>query len=290
MKVTFVADYYMEDLPGGSERSLQAIIDSAPGPVKCIKSHDFRLRDFGKDDFIIFGNFSSMNLSMLPSIARSLNYAVIESDHKYCAERSPELHKHKTGQECDCHKNDYGKRILNFYMSAKVLFWKSSIHFDRHLKAFPALKDKANVILSATYSDKELDFIDSIVKSHRWPIFGYATFKSDSWIKGYKEAVEYCEKNKLWRVDIASMSWENTIKTLSRRKGLVFLPNSMESCSRIAIEAHLLGLDCIVNKNVPVAQEKWFEWPREKAIEYLRGRTKMFWTTIMAYMYVESRG
>lgn len=287
MRIVFVADYFMKDMPGGSERSLQAIIDSAPVPVWTVRSGEFRARDYGLDDFLIFGNFTNLPLAILPDLSQKLNYAVIESDHKYCIHRSPEQHKARESKECDCHKNDYGMRICRFYQGAKALFWKSTIHMERHLKAFPELKREDNTMLSATYSDAEIDYLLDLGAKKRLQ-WGWAVFKSTNWIKGYEDSVAYCKRHNLWRIDIKDNLWTDTMKTLSHRKGIVFLPRSMESCSRIAIEAHLLGIDIIVNNNVPVAQEEWFKLPKERIAEYLKGRTRVFWDKIMEYADIEA--
>jgi hypothetical protein len=276
MKITFVADYFMKDLPGGSERSLQAIIDAASMPVRTVRSGEFRLRDYGPDDFIIFGNFKGLPLRILSSIPEIVKYAVIESDYKYCAYGEIETHERTTGGRCNCHEKDYGKRICKFYEGAEVLFWKSTEQLNRHLTAFPILKMNQNVIIGATYSNDELDFITQVAK-RRFLKLGYAVFKSENWIKGYKAAVEYCQDHKLWRREIGKSNWVKTILKLSRCKGLVFMPQIMESCSRVTLEAHLLGLEVIVNKNVPVAMESWFDESREKIIERIKKQPGIFW-------------
>ena len=229
MKITIVADYFMKDMPmGGSERSLQAIIDAAPVPVKLVRSSEFRLRDYGRDDFLIFGNFRTLPYGILPTIAEKVKYAVIESDYKYCCYMEIETHEKTTGGRCDCHEKDYGKRMCNFYDGAEVLFWKSTVQLNRHLEVFPILKLKENVVIGATYSDDELSFLLEVAK-RRFLKFGWAVFKSDSWIKGYKQAVQYCKDHKFWRIDIHNRSWVKTVLKMSKCRGLVCFPQILES-------------------------------------------------------------
>lgn len=278
MRIVFVADYFFEDRPGGSERSMEALIRTAPCEVSKVLSVNFRLSDYGPDDFVIFGNFSFLKMALIPEIVKRLNYAVIESDFKYCTERGPDLHKLVKGEECDCHKRDYGRRIFKFYEHAKVVFWKSTIHMQMHLDKYPALAKKANIVLAPTYTSDEIDYLLTLAKSP-WQ-WGWAVFKADGWNKGYKEAADYCKRNHLWRVDMKSGNWVHTMNKLARRKGLVFLPNAMESASRIAIEARILGLEVRVNSKVPIASEDWFNKSREEVAEYVRGRTQVFWDEI----------
>lgn len=280
MKVTIVADYFMKDMPmGGSERSLQAIIDAAPMPVKLVRSSEFRLRDYEQDDFLIFGNFRQLPYGILSTIAKKVKYAVIESDYKYCCYMEIETHERSTGRRCDCHEKDYGQRICDFYDGAEIIFWKSTAQLNRHLEAFPILKLKENIVIGATYSDDELSFLLEVAK-RRWIKFGWAVFKSDHWIKGYPQAVQYCKDHKLWRIDIRNKSWVKSILRFAKCKGLVFMPQIMESCSRVTLEAHILGLDVRVNDNVPVVMEPWFKWPREKIVEHIRKQPKLFWECI----------
>lgn len=283
MRIVFVADYFQEDMNGGSERSLQALIDAAPVPVEKVRSVDFNPSEYTRDDFVIFGNFANLALARLPEIRKRLQYAVIESDFKYCLMRSPELHAQTQGK-CDCDENDYGTRIFGFYFDAVAVFWKSHIHMNRHFEAFPALEVHQNVVLSATYTKDDIEYLLALSAVTRRRNFrrGWAVFKTDNWIKGYQDAVDYCARHKLARVDIGKGSWHDTMKKLSRCEGLVFLPRGMESCSRITIEARMLGLDVAINGNVPVAKEIWFNQSVEQMAEYLKGRPEVFWTVINA--------
>ncbi len=279
MRIIFVADKFYQDFAGGSEQSLQAIINSSPVSTLIVRSYDFRVNDFDSNDFFIFGNFSDIPVTTLERISKKLSYAVIESDYKYCIERSPERHEAVYGVKCNCEKNGYGERIVDFYFGAKALFWKTNKHMNHHLEKFPKLRDKNNVVLSVTYTDDELSYLRSL----QWPAFlrsGYAVFKTQNWIKGYTDSVDYCSEKKLRMVDIERKSWHNTMKILSRCKGLVFLPRSLESCSRVCIEAKILGCEVITNKNVPVTDEHWFNYDKSLIIDFLRGRTKVFWDII----------
>ncbi len=285
MRIVFVADAFYPDFAGGSEQSLQAIVHAAPVPITTVRSHDFRINEFDKNDFLIFGNFSNIPVLALAQVAKKFSYAVIESDYKYCVMRSPEKHNAIYGMPCNCDTNEYGRRIIDFYMGAKALFWKTNKHLNHHLEKFPELKDKNNIVLSVTYTDDELAYL-----GHLRPAllrFGYAVFKTDNWIKGYKEAVEFCKKNRLVRIDIERKNWHDTMKILARSKGLVFLPRGLESCSRVCVEAKILGCKVIANENAPVTEEHWFNDDARGIIDFLRGRTRVFWDIIASVTNIE---
>lgn len=279
MRYAVIADYFADKLPGGSEKSLEAILDVGPVPIERINSHDFKLSTYTRDDVLIFGNFFNLPLALMPEIARNFRYVIIESDYKYCVERCPELHALRTGK-CDCEHQVYGKRILEFYRGAQAIFWKSTKHRDIHFEKFPELKKKHNTILYCTYTDAELDYLWLLTQKKHLR-FGYGVFKSDSWIKGYPQAVQYCKDNKLFRVDIKGADWEKVMVKLTKLKGVVFFPMGMESCSRVVVEAKILGCDVRTNDNAPVTAEDWYKnGTADSMLEFLRGKNRLFWDVV----------
>lgn len=281
MRTIIVADYFVDELPGGSERSLEAILQAAPMPLLRVKSHDFFPQHYNDDDFLIFGNFYNLPMTYFSEIKARFKYAVIESDYKACEYRNPDSHKKTTGQICDCEKRPHGNRIAGFYSHAEALFWKSEMQMEWHLQKWPGLREKRNIVISATYNMSELDFLHGLAKKPAWRR-GWAVYKSNNWIKGYENAVDHCKMHGLRRCDFGNMEWQRTMRWLRRREGLVFLPNGRESCSRITVEARILGCKIIVNDKVPVAQEEWFKKEPADMIAFLRGRPALFWDTIAA--------
>ena len=112
-------------------------------------------------------------------------------------------------------------------------------------------------------------------KDNQWVIL-----KSNSWIKGTSDCIDYAEKKNLPYKLVGGVSYEEMLKTLSKSKGLIFLPKAGDTCPRIVIEAYLLGCQLILNKNVMHKDEKWFSKDRLYCYEYLKGRSSFFWDKV----------
>ena len=84
--VVFVADMFKEDYAGGAELTTDALISSSPFTVFKLHSKDVSLKllEEGHRKFWIFGNFSSLDMQLVPSIVANMSYSVLEYDYKYC--------------------------------------------------------------------------------------------------------------------------------------------------------------------------------------------------------------
>ena len=122
--IIFVSDLFSSDHLGGAELTTDAIIDSSPYKVFRLHSKDVNEPETlqqGLSRHWIFGNFTGMNLELLPSIIANMKYSVVEYDYKYCKYRSPEKHLEIENKECDCSSDIHGKMISAFYFGAKSL-------------------------------------------------------------------------------------------------------------------------------------------------------------------------
>ena len=124
-KVVFVSDMFVDEYVGGAELTSQALIDSCPFEVQKLKSDQVTMELLEKlqDKHWIFGNFSNMNLELLPSIVANMNYSVLEYDYKYCKWRSPQKHETVEKTPCNCKEEMHGKIVSTFYYGAKSLWW-----------------------------------------------------------------------------------------------------------------------------------------------------------------------
>ena len=112
-------------------------------------------------------------------------------------------------------------------------------------------------------------------KDDKWVILG-----SNSWIKGTRETVEYANKQNLKYKIISGLSYDQMLKELSASKGLIFMPLGGDTCPRIVIEAKLVGCELILNDNVMHKDEDWFLQEKQRIIEYLKHRPKVFWDIV----------
>ena len=80
----FVSDYV-----GGAELTSQAIIDSSPFEVAMIHAKNVSEETIANysDKYWVFGNFSSLEPSLVRLASQVLNYSVLEYDYKICRYR-----------------------------------------------------------------------------------------------------------------------------------------------------------------------------------------------------------
>jgi glycosyltransferase involved in cell wall biosynthesis len=284
VQIVFVSDAFAEDFIGGAELTSQAIIDASPFSVFKLKSKDVNMKNLesGHEKFWIFGNFTTMDLNLIPSIVANMKYAILEYDYKFCRHRSIEKHEHVEGSKCECETNPQGKMISAFYYGAKSLWWMSERQLDKYLKLFPFLEEKNNVILSSVFDDKFFLKVKLLkeenkdIKRSGWVVLG-----SDSWIKGADNAVIWCEENKKDYEVLWNIPYDTVLEKLSKAKGFVYLPKGGDTCPRMVIEAKLLGCELELNKNVEHAEEIWFDTDDEFDTEaYLYAARERFWNSI----------
>jgi glycosyltransferase involved in cell wall biosynthesis len=292
-QIVFVADLFVEDYVGGAELTSQALIESSPFNIFKIKSQQLNidLLRQGKDKFWIFGNFAGMNSELIPSIIKNLNYSILEYDYKYCKFRSPEKHFFEVREKCDCDNQINGKIVSSFFYGAKSLFWMSQSQKEHYLKLFPFLYEKENIVLSSVFDPSTLGRMkflrESIPQTERrgWIVLG-----SNSWVKGFDLAKNWCENNKKDYEIVWNLPYESVIAKLASAEGFVYLPAGKDTCPRMVIEAKLLGCKLELNDNVQHKDEEWFATDNIDSIsDYLLASRQLFWNAIKNIMEYEPK-
>ncbi len=292
-KVIFVSDLFVEDYVGGAELTTDALIQKCKYPYQKIRSKDVTIDilEKGRNAFWVFGNFSSLDINLIPTIVANLSYSVLEYDYKYCRYRSPEKHKYAENIECDCHQQLHGKLISAFYMGAKWLFWMSENQMNHYFERFPFLSDSdrspGNTVLSSVFDD---DFFVTLKKleQDKSERKGWIVLGSTSWIKGLDQAEKWCKDNEKEYEIVWNLPYEEMLVKLSRSLGVVYLPRGMDTCPRFVIESKLLGCELVINDLVQHSKESWFDTSNLLEIqEYLYAARDVFWNTLSEYIQHE---
>jgi glycosyltransferase involved in cell wall biosynthesis len=287
-EIVFVADLFLESYAGGAEMTSQAIIDASPFVVECLLSKDVtvELLEQGKDKYWIFGNFTAMDSNLIPTIVANMNYSILEYDYKYCKYRSPEKHQFSEIQPCLCHEEMSGKMISAFYFGAKSLWWMSEGQQDLYEKLFPFLQEKESTVLSSVFDDDFFAQLKLLRKKYEnaerkgWIVLG-----SNSWIKGAQEAEQWCKDNKEEYEVLWGLPYSEVLDKLASSKGFVYLPQGMDTCPRMVIEAKLLGCELHLNDYVQHKNELWFDTGDDFDTEaYLYAARERFWSSIKQTM------
>ena len=287
-RIVVVSDAFVDDYVGGAELTTQALIDSSPLEVFKIHSKDVTMKtlESGHQKFWIFGNFSALDWKLIPAIIANMKYAVLEYDYKFCRYRSPEKHRSIENKECTCAQEQQGKIISAFYHGAKSLWWMSEKQMEIYHKRFPFLSQGRNTVLSSVFNEEFFLKINQLREKYRdYKRSGWVILGSNSWIKGYDEAIKWCEENKKEHEVVWNIPYFDLLEKLSRSEGLVFLPNGADTCPRLVIEAKLLGCKLHINENVQHKDELWFDTNDMFDTEaYLFAARENFWNGIKSDM------
>lgn len=280
-KVVFVNDFFVKDVEGGAELTSEAIIKKAP--VRVFKLHSGsvtrKMIETNRDKYWVFGNFTTLPDGMIQYIPSSgLRYSIVEYDFKFCAYRSTNRHQQHTGHPCNCPRDPHGLDIARLFKGADRIFWMSEEQKKSWIKNVSILEQHpGHNILSSVFQDTELDGLRSLRtqprdRSPRWAVLG-----SGSWIKGVEETQKWCKLNRTPFEAIPKLPYNEFLKTMSKYRGLVFMPLDKDTCPRLVIEARLMGLELILNKNVLHQDEPWFKNSADDCEVYLRNRASFFW-------------
>ena len=286
VRLIFVADAFSDQLLGGAELTSEALMACAPFQVLRVQSRDvdLDLLERGSKCHWIFGNFSTLDFKLIPTIVGNISYSILEYDYKYCKYRSPEKHMALEGAPCDCHNKPIGKYVSAFFLAAKMLWWMSEAQQERYHTLFPFLIDRDQMVLSSVFSHETLKQIEHLRTSFHESGAerdGWVRLESSSWVKGSDAAKAWCESRNLKQLPISSLPYHEVLKLLSTAEGLVYLPAGGDTCPRLVIEAKLLGCKLHLNENVQHSKEEWFATDDLEAIEdYLANAPSVFWTAI----------
>jgi len=272
----FVSDFFSDQVIGGAELTTDAFLEGKDN-VQRVNSDSVNI-DFIKknlDKYWIFGNFSSLDFNLIPTIVNNLKYFIIEYDYKFCKYRSEHKHIELEGN-CNCENEPIGKMVSTFYHGSEKIFWMSDSQKENYFKKFPFLKDNDNFTISSAFSKESLSNLKKLACKSDGK---YLILNSNSWIKGTEKSIQYAKDNNLEYKLIGSLSYKDMLYELSKSEGLIFLPSGYDTCPRLVIEAKLLECKLILNDNVQHKDEKWFS-TKESIISYLESRKDTFWNEI----------
>ena len=278
--IIFVCDFFYDgkNFLGGAELTTEAIISFSNRPVVKIKSQDLTTKfvEENSDKQWVFGNFFFIKEDIIFQLIKSkISYDVIEYDFKFCEFRNPIVHIRETGS-CNCSSEMKGKITSLFLNKARRCWFMSEKQKEIYKSNFPFLQDDKMIVLSSVFKKTTLEKLSSLNKGKNDK---YIIFNSDNWLKGTQLSLEFARKNNLKYEMVSHLSYEQMLIKLSESKGLIFLPNALDTCPRITIEAKILGCELFLNDKVLHADEEWFSGSIETVCEYLSTNCDKLWSS-----------
>tara|TARA_R110000851_G_scaffold60526_2_gene139582 strand:+ start:3474 stop:5576 length:2103 start_codon:yes stop_codon:yes gene_type:complete len=283
----WVSDFFAEQITGGAEMSLQALMDKCPDEFARFNSNSLTesIIDQFKDKKWIFGNIAHLEPSIRDMILeKNIDYTFIEFDYKFCEYRNPLLYENLEDEKCDYASTDLGQAMAKFVNGSTQTFFMSQKQKDIYLNSLSDLDENKLYVLSSIFEDEFFSKIDQLREQQddasrdKWIVLG-----SRSWVKGSAESEQYCKNNNMDYEVVFDLTHEELLSKMSTAKGICFKPTGLDTCPRFVIEAKLLGCELELNENVQHLEEDWFKSEDvEKTVAYLKQRPSEFWSRVGA--------
>ena len=244
---------------GGAEQDDAAMlwyVSKEVGEIPRIQCPEFK--DPNPDEFYIIGNFATMSEIVKAQLAALGNYIIYEHDHKYCATRNPSVwSKFKVPED--------ELRNLEFYECAKLVICMTKFHQDIVAKNVTCRLDN---IGGSFWMPKEFNLFKQLsFKKKQQRDFVYDNVSPH---KGLSQSENYCQSMGLPYDKLPNQDTRmGFLERMAEYNRLVFMPQSPETCSRLVVEAKMMGLTATVTPYIGAAHESWFKLNGPQLVDHL---------------------
>lgn len=260
-RICYISDFFIEHILGGAEINDNVLLTEVfKTKAERIQSHLVSLQRLKENtgSLFIISNFTNITEPCKEFLQRSCSYIIYEHDHKYLRSRDPSLFEAFKAPE---------EEIINleFYKNAKKVICQSQFHLDilqKNLNINNVINISGNL-----WSLESLELMRKLGKKEKKQ--ECSIVDSNISHKNMLGAIAYCKaKNKNYNL-VKSSEYFSFLDQLSNSSTLVFFPTTPETLSRVTVEARMLGMKTITNKNIGAIHEEWFSLKGEKLIDYM---------------------
>jgi|TARA_R110002020_G_scaffold342178_4_gene556696 hypothetical protein len=280
MKIAFLADFFVEDgINGGGELNNEELIKlliNKGNDVKKYHTQGLTINNLpDKKTKLIIANFIGLSQEVKDYVKDNYSYIIYEHDHKYLKTRDPSTFKNYKAPE---------DQIINkqFYKNAEAVICQSKLHMrvvERNLCLDNIVSVSGNL-----WSKDLLDYLEeiSITQEEKYEVCSimYSNIPN----KNVEESILYCKVNGLKSEKIMPCSHKEFLTKLNKNKTLVFFPKTLETLSRIVVEARMLNCRVITNRNIGATSEDWFKLKGQPLIDEMREKRQSIPTIVMEYL------
>jgi hypothetical protein len=267
MNICFIADYFVDEIPGGGELNNEEFINIVKKKghhvikIKSEKATVRRLENLVNYKFVV------ANFVEIPRISRKFlldkTYVIYEHDHKYLEKRNPALFENFKAPK---------EKIINriFYEKAATVLCQSKFHkeiINKNLNLNNIINLSGNI-----WPDDILDLITKYSKNKKTDT--HVIMNSVEPHKNTRAAVRYCQYKNLDYNLISHCRYRDFLKKISYNKSFVFFPQTPETLCRAVVEARMMGMKVITNNLVGAAGEEWFALKGQELIDFMREKKK----------------
>ena len=265
-KIVHIADFYYPSVLGGGELNndeLISLLQEKGFDVVVLKSGETSVDTLEnlKERHFIISNFIMLSAECKEYLQNNCSYVIYEHDHKYLKNRNPAIYSNYVAPESE---------IINkeFYKKAKQVLCQSLLHksiMEKNLKINNITSLSGNLwsvhtlrilrLLAKTPKTEKISILDSPIEH-----------------KNTNSAVSYCILKNLSYEKIKSNDYHSFLEALSKNEKLLFIPKTPETLSRVVVEAKMMGVKVITNKNVGASHEDWFSLSGGELIDVMEQR------------------
>ena len=259
----YIGDFLLSDVIGGGELNDHELCEILV--AKKNRSHEVTidLLNSNRDHKIIVSNFANLASDVKEYLAEERDYIIYEHDHKYLRSRNPAIYTNFTAPSVELIN-------VNFYRKAAAVFCQSSFHKDivsRNINLSNIHSVSGNL-----WSLHSLEMMRSLCKAQKRN--RYSVLDSNIDHKNTSETSFYCRKKGFKYDLISSRDYNEFINLLSKNDKFILLPKTPETMSRVVVEARMLGVKTITNKNIGASYEEWFSLKGNELIECMINKRK----------------
>ena len=102
--------------------------------------------------------------------------------------------------------------------------------------------------------------------------------------KNVEDSILYCKINELKSEKIMPCSHKEFLTRLNKNKTLVFFPKTLETLSRIVVEARMLNCKVVTNKKIGATSEEWFRLKGQPLIDKMREKRLQIPEIVLKYL------
>jgi len=236
MKVALLQDFFDYEIVGGAEKNDSVLLSYLNENHNVEPVHTYKINDrLEYYDFFIVSNFIRLPEEAKQYFMDQKNYIIYEHDHKYVSNRNPGAFPNFDIPT---------KNIVNkeFYANAKKVFVLSEV-----CKKVMEQNLQTNNVISigcSLWSNKCLDIIknarENCIKHHE-----YGILNSGNSIKGTAQAMNFCKVKNINPALINSPVYSDFIGQLAMCENFIFLPQVLETFSRVCVEAKMLNCNVL---------------------------------------------
>jgi len=265
MKIIFIADFFADEILGGGEINNEELAKSlrekghAVVEKKCSHATSEYITE-NLDCCFVISNFVQLLEEVKETLMQS-RYIIYEHDHKYLRNRNPAAFPDYQAPDSEVINRD-------FYRNALGVFCQSNFHTEIVRKNL--VLDNIKNLSGNIWSDDTLEYLEQLAAHPKEDRFSVLNSPIDH--KNTVGAVRYCASSGYPYRLVASSDYHDFLRQLSENNKFVFLPNTPETLSRIAVEARMLGIEVHANSRVGATYEEWFSSKGKELIDQMRVR------------------